>query len=305
MTSGSTGACLRQSGSHYSPLEGESQKPSRSPELVEGQATADAVGGPSVATALKPCKTPNPPQSPPPSLPSLPCLRRGLFLARPRKRPKKKGACLRGAPRCRQAAQAPRGLLFRELSLGRKRKLLPCGPLRCSWRWRWTEPRGKAPSLHRIPFLPTILPELSPLPSKNPGTRASRRNEGTLPARQHRAAGRSCPRQQAGKGQLPLRQSKFRPHPPSRRGGSRTAPTSVGCVRSWRSQALCFILCTVAAYSGPFFQDVRSSGGLEYVSRREAIPGFFPARADGGNVMQNHLRPDCAGFPAARPRSLR
>ncbi len=124
-----------------------------------------------MATALKPCKTPNPPQSPPPSLPSLPCLRRGLFLARPRKRPKKKGA-----------AQAPRGLLFRELSLGRKRKLLPCGPLRCSWGWRRTEPRGKAPSLHQIPFLPTILPELSPLPSKNPGTRASRRNEGILPS---------------------------------------------------------------------------------------------------------------------------
>ena len=39
----------------------------------------------------------------------------GLFLARPRKRPKKKGA-----------AQTPRGLLFRELSLGWKQKLLPC-----------------------------------------------------------------------------------------------------------------------------------------------------------------------------------
>ena len=39
----------------------------------------------------------------------------GLFLARPRKRPKKKGA-----------AQTPRGLLFRELSLWWKRKLLPC-----------------------------------------------------------------------------------------------------------------------------------------------------------------------------------
>ena len=44
-----------------------------------------------------------------------PCLRRGLFLPRPGKRPKKKGA-----------AQAPRGLLFRELSLWWTRKLLPC-----------------------------------------------------------------------------------------------------------------------------------------------------------------------------------
>ena len=31
--------------SNHSPLEGESQMPSPSPELVEGPATADAVGG--------------------------------------------------------------------------------------------------------------------------------------------------------------------------------------------------------------------------------------------------------------------
>ena len=34
-----------RSPSNHSPLEGESQKPSRFPELVEGQATADAEGG--------------------------------------------------------------------------------------------------------------------------------------------------------------------------------------------------------------------------------------------------------------------
>ncbi len=37
------------------------------------------------------------PSSAIPPRPSFPCLRRGLFLDRPRKRPKKKGACLRGA----------------------------------------------------------------------------------------------------------------------------------------------------------------------------------------------------------------
>ena len=54
--------------------------------------------------------------------PPFPCLRRGLFLARPRKRPKKKGA-----------AQTPRGLLFREPSQWCKRAFVSCGPLGCCW----------------------------------------------------------------------------------------------------------------------------------------------------------------------------
>ncbi len=67
------------------------------------------------------------------------------FVARPGKRPKKKGACLpvcvrrtgrRGAHRAccvRAARTGRRGLLFRELPLWWKRKLLPCGPLGRFW----------------------------------------------------------------------------------------------------------------------------------------------------------------------------
>ena len=59
------------------------------------------------------------------------------FVARPGKRPKKKGACLSACDAHRQARrtalQAGRGLLFRELPLWWKRKLLPCGPLGRFW----------------------------------------------------------------------------------------------------------------------------------------------------------------------------
>ncbi len=154
---------------HHSPLEGESQKPSRSPELVEGQATADAVGGVSppacashaclraarkqadrqarrwgvlvVTTAIATTQTHNPFQP-------FPCLRRGLFLARPRKRPKKKGACLRGAPRCRQAAQAPRGLLFRELPLWSIPEFVPCE------RWGIHKAKALDGTARKSPFTP-------------------------------------------------------------------------------------------------------------------------------------------------------
>ncbi len=51
------------------------------------------------------------------------------FVARPGKRPKKKGACL---PVCVRRT-GRRGLLFRELPLWWKRKLLPCGPLGRFW----------------------------------------------------------------------------------------------------------------------------------------------------------------------------
>ena len=94
-----------------------------------------------VTTAIATTQTHNPFQP-------FPCLRRGLFLARPRKRPKKKGACLRGAPRCRQAAQAPRGLLFRELPLWSIPEFVPCE------RWGIHKAKALDGTARKSPFTP-------------------------------------------------------------------------------------------------------------------------------------------------------
>ncbi len=94
-----------------------------------------------VTTAIATTQTHNPFQP-------FPCLRRGLFLARPRKRPKKKGACLRGAPRCRQAAQTPRGLLFRELPLWSIPEFVPCE------RWGIHKAKALDGTARKSPFTP-------------------------------------------------------------------------------------------------------------------------------------------------------
>ena len=113
----------RQDNAHHSPLEGESASQGRQP-------AGAPVGG---CLILRLRGLNRPPR------PSAPCLRRGLFLARPRKRPKKKGA-----------AQTPRGLLFRELPLWCNQAVVPSGRFGRFWAKCLGDLRGKAPSPRSI-----------------------------------------------------------------------------------------------------------------------------------------------------------
>ena len=124
------------------------------------------------------------PSSASPPRPSFPCLRRGLFLDRPRKRPKKKGdaqaggGCFSANCPCggsRRSCLPCRAPACAQRAGKRHRQVCPADLLGVFGRWCWGDLREKAPSTpQRIPFFPTILPKLSPLPSKNLGARASR-----------------------------------------------------------------------------------------------------------------------------------